>query len=428
MGTRTVYFRKVSGGNVCRAIGVGAMVLGGCGTALGPEDANGPRPTLSLSALDLDDDSTYYETSTIPNNLFELAEYVEIAEKPRLIRGSISAADDVDVYDLGPVVPGDRILVTMTTTDPLEGAIALFDDAGTALLVNDHRNVYLGKTEPFIDVTIRREAEAYFVAVAATPGYAATGDYSLVATREFPVELPDPRSDVVLLVFDGGEDVVIGGRLPVDIPPFDAASISPSYAGQTDLLVSEIVDQIRNDYAGFDLTILSTSEGDRPEPGMTRIFFGTYDSALLGVADGVDEFNATKGQVAIVFADTFAAFNQLSPTMSEMAQAMANVASHEIGHLMGMVHTADPAGVMDVTASLNQLLQDQALSRSPVYSAVFPLGYQDAVQYLLDAVGGDPNLMASKWLRGDRRALSRQRTPSQLSARTTLRLSSCCLH
>lgn len=421
-----MYVRNfVNGDGVRRVICLSAMILGGCGWNLGGDGERRSRLPLNLSTLGLDSETTYHETT--PNHQFELAEYVEIAAEPRVIRGNINGADDVDVYDLGRVMPGDRVVVSMTAADSLEGAIALFDDAGTTLLINDHRNVYLGRVDPFIDVIVRRESQACFVVVSATPGFDSSGDYALLASKGPPVALPSPRFDVVLLGFDGEGSITIGNRLPVDVPAFDAASISHVYAGETEAMIDEIVDRVRRDYEPFDVTILSTSEGDRAEPSHTRIYFGTYDEALLGVAEGVDEFNATRSQEAIVFTDTFEAFMRLNPSRKQMSQAVANVASHEIGHLLGMVHTNDPFGIMDVTASLSQLVTDQAFTRSPIYAAVFPLGYQDALQYLLDTVGGDSSLLLSKASRSAPRMQRLAGDAEQLSARAGLRLSSCCL-
>lgn len=426
MGIGTVYVRQSLGRGCARGlVCLGALVLSGCGFEFALSGTDPPRPTLNLSTLGLDSEDTYYED--LRNDLFEEAEVVAISDEPRVIRGGIDGITDVDVYDLGPVLPGDRIVVNMTAADTLDGAIALFDGAGTALLVNDHRNVYLGTSLPFVDVVIQHESSACYVAVSGTPGFNSSGDYALVATRYFPVDLPDARPDVLLLVFNGGKDVRIGSRRPVNVPVFDAGNISSDFAGQTDVMVENVVDQVREDFSGFDVTILSTSEGDEYAPGVTRIYFGTYDEALLGVAEGVDEFNATRSQTAIVFTDTFEAFLRLEPSVERIAQAVANVASHEIGHLLGMVHTDDPSGIMDVTASLSALMQDQSFALSPIYAAVFPIGNQGAVQYLLDTVGGDSDFLAAKSRAMRSRVFSFADDDDRVPARELMKLSGCGL-
>ena len=413
-----------------RALGLYGLLLGtltatGCGANLGGDTARGPSSTLSLSVVDEEPGDTFRETSQ--NDLMVDAEFVEATTKPVTILGNIAGSRDVDVYDLGPVEIGDRVIVTMTPAASLNGAIALFNDQGSSLLVNDHRNVFLGTARPFIDVVVQHESRSCFVAIASTPGFGSAGDYTLVASKEPAYDLPDLNPDTMLLIFDGGDGVRIGGRTPVDVPPFDATDISPSYADDTDEMIDEIVARVRKDYAPYDVLILSTSEGDTFEEGMSRIFFGTYDSALLGVAEGVDEFNGAKAQEAIIFTDTFAAFNQLNPNVAEMAQAVANVASHEIGHLVGMIHTADPDGIMDVTASLNELILDQGFTRSPIYSGVFPIGNQDAVTYLMDTVGGDPTLLPE--IIRTREPTGQKLTASDrdIRARGALKLSTCCL-
>ncbi len=405
-----------------RAGWVCITLLAGCGFEFG---TGGINSTLNLTTLGLDSESTLFESS--PNGLFELAEAATINEESRVIRGSIDGANDVDIYDLGPAAPGDRFVVSMTAEDTLAPALAAFDEDGTCLLVNDHRNVYLGVLEPFIDVIVRKETDAAYIAISATPGFDAQGDYALLVSKERTVDIPPPESDTVLLVFNGDIGVRVGSRSPVDVPRFDAVNVSSSYVGQTDLMVEEIVARVRDDYDGFDVTILSTSEGDRFQSDMTRIFFGTYDEALLGVAEGVDEFNATTAQEAMIFTDTFAAFMPLEPTVEEMAQAIANVTSHEIGHLMGLVHTSNPQGIMDVTASLFHLLGDQTFNYSSIYAAVFPLGNQNAVSYLLNTVGGDFSLELTKPWRPRPETLRIRDDMGMDPVRTTWRLSSCCL-
>jgi hypothetical protein len=382
------------------------------------------RPTLAETIIGADPGATFFESDQ--NDLFEEAQLVLATEEDSLIRGHVDGSRDVDVYDLGPVLPGERIIVEMLPDAGLNGAIAVFSDNRACMLVNDHRNVYLGVKEPFIDVVFERATESCYVAVASTPTQSSSGDYALIASKIGALNPPQPRPDVVLLSFEGGDGVRIGSRAAINVPPFDAASISNRYAQQTDDIIAQTVARIREDFLPYDVTVLSTSEGASADALTTVLYFGTYDEALLGVAEGVDEFNATQGQRAIVFTDTFAAFDPLTPSADEMSQALANVASHEIGHLLGLVHTADAAGVMDVTASLSQLLADQHFTMSPLHGDVFPIGSQDAVQLLADTLGGDARLGRSlaQTPELDTRSLKQTGTTR---ARTAAHLSTCSL-
>jgi len=375
----------------CQILAVSLVGLTGCGGGLVP-GSDGADSILGSFALETP--ATHQESNA--NDLLELAEFVDLASGTEIIDGSISDETDVDVFDLGPVVPGDHVLVSVSPQADLKGAVALFDDAGAALLVNDHRNVYLGRQGPFIDLVIRRASSSCLVALSATPGFASSGDYTLGASVEFPAPIPEPEPDVILLDFDGASNVRISTRPPVDVPAFDAADIDESLAGDTDALIQRIVEKVREDFQPYNVTILSTSEGATAGNGVTSVYFGRFDPALLGVAEGVDEYNATSGQSAIVFTDTFEAFMILRPTLGELSQSIANVASHEIGHLLGLVHTQDPGDIMDVTASLRALMLDQDFGFAPLYQGVFPIGSQDSAQLLLDSVGGDAGLAFGK--------------------------------
>lgn len=413
---------------VCRFGGlVSALVtLVGCGGAVTPPVEDGSGSTLNSTTLDFESASSVFES--VANNELASAEPFEIGSEAIAIRGEIDIVTDVDVYELGPVEAGDHVLVDVSAADDLKGVIALFDQDGNALLVNDHRNVYLGRKGPFLDLVVRRPSAAAYVGFSLTPGFQVTGQYALLASIEPQAQIPNSHPESVILDFVGGFGVTIGSRAGVDVPPFDAATVAPRFEGQSDEVIRRVVQLIRADFAAFNVTIESTSEGDAYDGSQSRLYFGTFDPALLGVAEGVDEYNARPSQEAIVFTDTFNAFDALDPSVEEISQALANVASHEIGHLLGLVHTKNAVELMDVTASLSELMEDQAFGVSPIYEAVFPLGQQDAVQYLVDAVGGDTSAGRVAAQTAARRAASKgppreKRAP----ARTHDMLSSCDL-
>jgi predicted Zn-dependent protease len=197
------------------------------------------------------------------------------------------------------------------------------------------------------------------------------------------------RPQVVLFNFDGAAGIEFGGRPAVDIPAFDAGGISDALAGTTDELIDLVLEMVREDYEGIDVSFMTSRSVVASGEEVTVLHFGAYDRALLGVAENIDEFNERRVQEAIVFTDTFSVFNVLRPTVEQYAQALANVASHEAGHLLGLSHTSDRHGVMDITATLRQLTRNQAFSRSPLERMTFPTGHQDAVQSLIESVGGD---------------------------------------
>jgi hypothetical protein len=398
------------------------VLLGsGCGNFLQDSDS---RAVQNLQLADGSSGPSFQESKS--NDAFESAESVGLATSTEVIGGTVSQASDVDVFELGAVAAGDRVVVSMAAVDALKGALAIFDETGATLLVNDHRNVYLGQQFPFIDVVFRRPSTRCYVAVASTPGYPSQGAYSLGSSIESGVPIPGPRPDVVFLDFNGANNVRIASRSPVDVPQFDAADIDSSYRGQTNALVDEVVRLVREDFLGYDVVILSSHEGADPDRDTSQVHFGTVDYALLGVAEGVDEYNAESGQHAIVFTETFSVFLSLEPSVEQMAQAIANVASHEIGHLLGLVHTRAAEDIMDVTASLRQLMLDQTFGRAPIYEIVFPIGEQDSSQLLLDSVGGDAELLAE--MHKQRPTRARLQTDRDRPARDSRAFGTCGIH
>jgi hypothetical protein len=182
----------------------------------------------------------------------------------------------------------------------------------------------------------------------------------------------------------------------VDIPAFNAANVDPSFTGQTYAMVDAIVADVRTQYARFNVDIVASTQSASIPSDATVIYFGTYDPNLLGLADSVDEYNADLTQKAIVFTDTFSMFMPLKPTLEQIAIAIANVASHESGHLLGLEHTQQWTDLMDTTSPAQSLLVMQSFEVAPLYKEVFPVGEQDSVMLLADAVGLRPDQAASR--------------------------------
>lgn len=416
------FHRLLAAGAVCFAIT-------GCGDFSALFPGLDTRPTSGLEGLP-SSGQTLLESEL--NDDFADAEFVDADEKVATIQGVIEQAIDVDLYDLGPVSPGDRVYAEVFPDATLYGAVALFDADGAALLINDHRNVFNGRVEPYVDVTMLTASANVYLAVTHTPGFESTGTYTITSGITRGQGQRVTRPDVILLDFAGANSVSIGSRAAVNVPRFDAAYISTRYSGATQELMDRMVALVRRDFEPYEVTIRSTHEGAFPDDTTTRIFFGTFDAGLLGVAEGVDEFNGASRQSAIVFTDTFAAFEPLEPDIEEMALALANVASHEIGHLLGLVHTADSQGIMDITASLNDLLTDQSFRVSALHPDVFPIGAQDAPRSLSYSVGLRPGADAYATQDvPDELARTRTRTAGpemrRRYARSRYFLSSCCL-
>ena len=377
------------------------MLLTGCGAApsAGGSADTGAGYSGSSGGGDTDTDSASTDSSNggdtvastvVADEPFESATKVALADNAtEIISGEISPGNPVEVFDIGSVAVGDRLIVTVEANSSLDPVLAVFDANGDGMITNDDRSYYGGDFNSAIDMPSRRDTAHCYVAVAASYGSGTRGSY-LLSVRCVPGGVPpEPNPQLVYLNFDGADGVTIGRRPPVNIPVFEGSLIGEEFSGKTALLIEQIVAQVRQDYIGLNVEFVSSREEIDPTEPHTTVHFGAYDPALLGIAEYVDEFNQALSQQAIIYVDTFQAFIPLNPSVEEMANALSNVASHEAGHLLGLNHTEDAREIMDITANLRQMLASQAFRRSPYHPEVFPIGHQNAGLLLVEAVGGD---------------------------------------
>lgn len=381
------------------------LLSAGCGTSVlpGGDNASPARPDQGPGA------AGSVNESPSGNSVFEEAQPAPMAAfGEMLIAGTIDGINDVDIYDLGPAAPGDRVAIDVVGQDGLNTVAALFDQAGDLIDANDDRSYYAGKIDPYLSRVIREASEHLYLGIAVSRGthFASgsgrydQGSYTVSVRREPGAAIVPARQQVVYLNFEGGDHVQIGLE-PVEVMrPFSAESISGRFAGQTNYIINLLLEHMRVDYAAIDVVFYDSKHHPVPSGEYTKLYFGNYNAAYLGLADNVDTGNAYLAQEAIIYAEDLALFETLWPSAEETAQALANIASHELGHLLGLEHTAEAQDLMSTAASARQVLEvDASFLRVQLQAAVFPLGWQNNPYLLLQNVGANPQAQASARLR-----------------------------
>lgn len=367
-----------------------APLLPGCPGAIG----NGGNGDVLDGNVDTTLTSPLGKTSGEPNGSFDdpIAAVID-AFGGALLQGTIASSDDMDVFLLGAIDEGTRVIIDVSTVgSPLDSTAALFDGEGRLAFEDDDRGGNTQELDPLIDFVARRGSEAYYVVIARSAFAASgtrTGTYTIDITLIPDQTVPSPIPQTLVLDFDGGEvNSPVLGRMTLD--PFNATDVSPNYAGETDVMREAVIETFFQNYERFNVTIL-TSDDPEPAQPFSVIFFGGFNPTAYGLAENVDLYNIDRCDDAIIFTKTFSpsAF-QFAPSALEMGVAIGNIAAHEAGHLLGLNHVTDDLDLMDDQSPADAFLLDQEFIDSPLSSDIMRIGSQDGALLLFETVGPKP--------------------------------------
>lgn len=350
--------RRRSRGALLRVLSISAVsILAGCGVTLPGGTTVGP-----------------------PGDSFKTAAFLPLkADGTQTLSGSI-AGDRVDVYDLGPVVPGDRLVISVEPAagSLLDPTLAVFDGNEELFAFNDDRDLAAQQFGSAIDDVIVTASDHCFIAIGKFSFDPNGGAYDASVRIEHTGQVPTPAVQVLLLDFDGGA-FTIENEGSFNLSAFDASDIDAAYAGKTAQIKARIAEVVRARFRDTGLQIVTTDENPSLTPGtFSTIHFGSFSATKFGVADGVDQGNRDLCDDGIVFIERFDDPFASQPTDEGIAVAIGNVAAHEAGHLLGLNHVADITALMDNTGTASTLLADQVFKTAPLSPSIFPFGKQNA--------------------------------------------------
>ncbi len=296
------------------------------------------------------------------------------------------SGDDVDVWDIGALSTGTRVIVDVTAHG-IDLSAGFFDDTFQVLMLN-HDRFHKKNVDPYAIVDIREDTGSLFIVLAAAD-IARNGSYKATVTVTRDLIIQSTQQQHVVLNFAGGKNIAIGSTPAQDLEPFDAAVLSTAWVGRTEEMKDIVRESMRRAYSG--LGVVFHDAADVPQNvDVTWVHFGGKHPSNVGLAANVDYGNRYRTQAAIVYVGNFAKYVKYGYTSAEIAQGFANVAAHELGHLLGCNHSDDPADVMNVSPTVDALVAPQFfVPTAALDPKVFKAGLQDGANLVFLATGGD---------------------------------------
>lgn len=299
--------------------------------------------------------------------------------------GSVSGtlgAGEYRLYPLGASDAGDQWTVSLSG---LTSYVVVLFEADSSLV----RREMLSGGKSFAHVMRRATTQTYAGIMPIAGGLG--GAFRLDFRRQAGSAVPESSPQIVYLNFAGASGLSIHHQAAISFDAFDAADIGDEYAGQTQPIKQAILSVVRRDYAPYNVTIVSSDDAAPPADVHATVHFGGNSDGLLGLADSVDNYNQDPAQAAIVYIEAFQPYWTMKMTPAQQGVMIGNVASHELGHLLGLYHTQDPSDVLDTTGTAWQLAGTQNFELAPLEPTVFATGSQNSPLLLSQIVGLNPS-------------------------------------
>lgn len=360
--------RRTAARAVGRSLGLLVLLLPvGCPF---PPPADGTGGTTNKS-LDPSNNASLATAQVVPLDANDAA----------VFDASISTPDDLDLFNLGTLNVGDRLTVDVRrTSGDLDAVAALFDDREYAHAVNDDRNPDGSDRDPLLEITILGRTGTFFLGVAPFHGSGSAGNYRVKIKVRRGGGDASPRPQIVFLDWGGGRGIRVENVGTFDLDPFDAKDVG--FPGRTADLKARIVQIVRDRYDGYNLDLRDSDSDPVPSDPHSTIYFGGFSRQAFAISEKIDAHNADPSDNAIVFTRSFEDAFGGFVSFNQMATALGNTVAHEIGHLLGLVHTADCDSLMDTSCGNRALLVKQTFKLAPIDNSVFPLGQQNAPELL----------------------------------------------
>ncbi|MFH1745905.1 MAG: reprolysin-like metallopeptidase [Planctomycetota bacterium] len=357
-------------------LGSAALLLFCCGCPFSPQTGvTGDLPFL---------DST-------SNSTFDGATIITLPASDELVFESrTDTSADLDIFKLGTLSAGDQIYVDVQPASAaLDLVASVFDSNEYLHVYNDDREPDSSNLNPLLDFIIRGETDTYYLAIAPYVENTTTGLYRVTVRITRDQQVPAPIPQVLYLNWAGGQNIVIPNVGTFDLDPFDAADLGP-YGSQTAAMKDRIQAIVAERYEDFGLVILNSDDNVVPQGSHSTVHFGGSHAQAFAIAEQIDSLNADQSDDAIIFTESFRRAFSHTPTFEQMATAVGNTVAHEVGHLFGLVHTADCESLMDSSCGNSSILSTQEFKTAAIDSGTFPTGYQaarDILEWVLGFIG-----------------------------------------